>query len=233
MSEFHSDVGSCKIIFGPMFSGKTTKLLQELTTLADVGLKSLYINHKDDQRLTEKKVKNVTTHHSQFNGLSTKLDSISVETLKEINVDKYDAIGIDEGQFFSDLDVVVRMWVIQKCKIVIIASLDGDFMMNPFGKAKELICICEPGNITKLPAICMKCLEQTTPYRRIKQIEAGFTALINIPDKIPSSNKKVGGKESYVSLCMKCYKEHMKISEQQSELPIIHIEQLVPAVSNI
>ena len=233
MSEFHSDVGSCKIIFGPMFSGKTTKLLQELTTLADVGLKVLYINHKDDKRVTEKKVKNVTTHHSQFNGLSDKLHSISTGTLGKVDIDEYDVIGIDEGQFFDDLDVEVRKWVIQRCKIVIIASLDGDFMMMPFGKAKELICICEPGNIVKLPAICMKCLEQTTPYRRIKQVEAGFSALINVPDKIPSTNKKVGGKESYVSVCMKCYKEHMKISEQQSELPIIHIEQLVPGISNI
>src|SRR3990172_11060533 len=42
--------GQCKLIFGPMYSGKTTHLLQELTTLADIVLNVLYINHGDDQK---------------------------------------------------------------------------------------------------------------------------------------------------------------------------------------
>jgi len=124
---FHVVVGSCKIIFGPMFSGKSTKLRQEITTLADVGLKTLYINHSIDNRKTEAYDQIITTHHSGFKGLSDKIDVIKINALSRIDVSMYDAIAIDEGQFFDDIDEVVREWVLKDAKIVIIASLDGDF----------------------------------------------------------------------------------------------------------
>lgn len=140
-------MGSCKIIFGPMFSGKSTKLRQEMTTLADVGAKVLYINHSKDSRNTESFDSNITTHHSGYKGLSNKIRPIKASKLSEIEINNYDAIGIDEGQFFDDLEVTVRDWVLNKNKHVIIASLDGNFLMGTFGQASRLISICDSGNI--------------------------------------------------------------------------------------
>jgi thymidine kinase len=191
--------GSCKIIFGPMFSAKSTKLRQEITTLADVGLKTLYINHSIDNRETESKDQNITTHHSGFKGLSDKVNAIKIDKLSKVSVLDYDAIAIDEGQFFEDLEKVVRNWVLDENKIVMIASLDGDFMMKPFGDANKLICISE--SVEKLSAMCEKCSSGK------KQIPAYFTAKF---DKSSNKQTDVGGKDKYLPVCMECYQKHME-----------------------
>jgi len=205
--DFKPDVGSCAIFFGSMWSSKTTELCKTLTMYADIGLRVLYINHADDIRVTEKGSNNLTTHHSSFVELSEKITKTCVKKLEDINIDEFDVIGVDEGHFFSDLDTEVRKWVLEKNKIVNIASLDGDFRMRPIGKAKNLICLCEPGNIIKLAAKCMDCLKQETPYNRIQLVNAGFTC------KIAGSfnkQKEVGGKDKYIPLCMRCHKVRMQ-----------------------
>jgi len=210
---FHVVVGSCKIIFGPMFSGKSTKLRQEITTLADVGLKTLYINHSIDNRKTEAYDQIITTHHSGFKGLSDKIDVIKINALSRIDVSMYDAIAIDEGQFFDDIDEVVREWVLKDAKIVIIASLDGDFMMRPFGKVHLLACICGAGNVEKLSACCDKCLKSSLGTGQLLRVPASFTAKFDINlRKSGYTQVDVGGKESYLPVCMKCYQEHMNSS---------------------
>jgi thymidine kinase len=208
---FHVVDGSCRIIFGPMFSGKSTKLRQEITTLADIGLKTLYINHSIDNRKTEAYDQIITTHHSGFKGLSDKIDVIKIDVLSNIDVSMYDAIAIDEGQFFDDIDHIVREWVLKDAKIVIIASLDSDYMMRPFGKVINLICICESGNVEKLHAVCDKCLKTSLVNGRILRIPASFTAKFDINlRKSGYTQIEVGGNESYLPVCMKCYQEHMK-----------------------
>lgn len=202
--DFHPDVGSCGIFFGPMWSGKTTKLCEVLTMHADVGLNVLYINYIGDIRETEKSSKDMTTHHSSFKELTDKITKTRTDELRKVNVDDFEVVGIDEGHFYSDLDDEVRKWVLEKNKIVYIASLDGDFRMRPIGKAHNLVSICDPGKIIKMPAICMNCIKQTKPYSRIQLVDAGFTA------KIAGSmeqQKEVGGKDKYIPLCMKCHKE--------------------------
>lgn len=205
---FHVVIGSCKILFGPMFSKKSTRLREEITTLADVGLKCLYINNSKDERKTEAQDQNITTHHSGFKGLSDKVKIIKVKNLSSVDVSDYDAIAIDEGQFFEDLEKVVRDWVLKKAKIVIIASLDGDSMMEPFGQAHRLVCICESGNIEKLSALCVKCLEHSLNNGRLIRIPASFTAKFNI-DLENYTQIDVGGDEKYLPVCMGCYQKHM------------------------
>ena len=206
-SEFRPDVGSCGIFFGSMWSSKTTELCKVLTMFADLNLHVLYINYVGDVRQTEKSSEGLTTHHSSFRELSDKITKIKAERLSDVIVDTFDVIGIDEGHFFPDLDIEVRKWVLEKNKIVYIASLDGDFMMRPFGKAQNLICLCEPGNVVKLSAKCMDCLRQETPYHRVQLVNAGFTAKIGGSFE---QQKEVGGKDLYIPLCMKCHKERNK-----------------------
>jgi thymidine kinase len=180
------------------------------TTLADIGLNVLYVNHQKDVRLTESSDRNLTSHHSGFKGLSDKVNVLKTDCLSQIDVTPYHAIGVDEGQFFEDLDVVVRDWVLNKNKIVIIASLDGNYMMEPFGKAHNLICICNPGDVVKMPAICVKCLSEGD----FNPVNAGFTAKLQIDPAVLEGKAQVtdevGGTDKYVPLCMKCYKEYMQ-----------------------
>ena len=97
-----------------MFGGKTTALISKLTRVADIGFKALYINHSDDVRDTTSGCKYVTTHNSQFRGLSKKVKSLSIDSLNKVNIDAYDYIGIDEAHFFPDIESVVREWKMKK-----------------------------------------------------------------------------------------------------------------------
>lgn len=112
-------VGSLEIIFGPMFSGKSTRLRYLLTRDSDVGMNCLYITHSDDVRGLDQKTirdKVSTTHHSSAGSLSDKITQVAVSNLKNINIDEFNVIGIDEGQFFDDLEKMVRRWLLKKVK---------------------------------------------------------------------------------------------------------------------
>lgn len=209
MEIYQEKYGSCEIIFGPMGSGKTSKLTHELAMFADVGgkigMKVLYINYIGDNRSTENNTQYVTTHSSQSKGNSKKIDEIKVEKLSEVDVSQYHVIGIDEGQFFSDIVETVRKWVLELNKKVIISSLDGDINMKPFGQVSQLICICEPDSIHKLASRCINCLYNGNP-----NVKAGFTKLRNNTTGSDITNYiNIGGMDEYIPLCMKCYKEYM------------------------
>lgn len=202
------DVGNLEaIFFGPMFSGKTTKLLHRLTTCADVGLNVLYINHAEDERGTEKKDSHVTTHNSQFNGTSNKIDKIKLPVLDGADVSEYDVIGVDEGQFFPDIVEVVRKWVLKYKKQVFIASLDGDADIRPFGRVQDLICLCSPKGLYKLEAKCMNCLDQGVNERHLHFVPAGFSYRKTKKEGDTSEQKDIGGADKYMALCLKCHQE--------------------------
>lgn len=222
---YHLDCGSCRIIFGPMFSRKSTTLRDEITTLADIGLKVLYVNSAKDVRNSQVQDSDTSTHHSGFKGFSDKVTRVKTSRLGDLNINKYDAIGIDEGQFFEDLEVTVRNWVLKKTKIVIIASLDGDFMMRPFGQAHTLICLCEPGDIVKLHAFCVRCTQDSLQHGKMVRIPAGFTAKFQIDPKVIEgesySQEDPGSEDKYLPVCMKCYQEHMASFREE---PIISVD---------
>lgn len=198
------DVGSCEIIFGSMFSGKTTKLLKELTESADVGLKTLYINHSSDVRETEFYSEDTSTHSSQFKGISNKITCRKTNLLKDISIVGFDVIGIDEGQWFEDLEEIARKWIIDDNKRVIIASLDGSFEMKTFGQAHLLICLCDPGGVTKLGAHCKRCMKKIKPHRHYRLVPAGFTIRTNGGNNLIEP----GGADNYEAVCMKCHKTY-------------------------
>lgn len=201
-------VGGCELIVGPMFAGKSSRLSAELAECSDIGLSCAYINHINDKRETEYSSEQITSHSSGFKGLSDKVDKYKVNNLSEVDVSKYDVVGIDEGQFFKDLNEIVRKWVLKDNKRVIVASLDGDFNMQPFGQVHLLMCLCEPGAITKLGARCKRCMISDTPYRHYRLVDAGYTTLNNnISVRESQGNIKPGGANEYQAVCMKCYQE--------------------------
>lgn len=192
----NNKVGTCRLLLGPMFAKKTTRLVEELNTLADIGWKCLYINYVDhNNRITVAGDKYISTHHSQFTGLHEFTDKITSSKLSDINIDSYDAIGIDEGQFFDDLNNIVRKWVFTNRKTVIVASLDSDSDMKPFGQAHDLECICDHDNIVRLTAFCSECLKTHI------LVNASFTKCITTKN----GQTLTGGADMYKPVCMKCY----------------------------
>jgi thymidine kinase len=90
-------LGEITIIFGPMFSGKSTELLKRVRRLELQKKKCLVVNYNLDNRYSAEDV--VSTH-----------DKIMVKAVKRNRLEEildiyndYDVIAIDEGQFFPDV----------------------------------------------------------------------------------------------------------------------------------
>lgn len=191
-------MGSLTVIFGPMFSGKTTRLLQELTRFMDVTneehkTKCLLINHVFDDR--NEKI-GISSHGSGFSGVSSLIDIQKADDLSSLDVSEYHVIGIDECQFFKDLSCV-NTWV-ENNKIVIISGLISDAFMRPFGKIGELFHSAD--NVIQCHAICSECIKNKntviTPDS-ILGMKAAFTFRID-----SSVNQvEIGASDKYVPVC--------------------------------
>lgn len=202
---FHNNVGQCLVYVGSMCSGKTTQLNLELTKAADTGMSVLRIgylgsdNRNTDGGVSEDSQKDgITSHSSQFNSLSSKVKSIKMDHISGIPVDKYQVIGIDEGQFFPDLYTIVKEWVTKYSKIVYISALDGDSNLNLFGEqVTKLLPIST--KFKKMTARCIYCL-------RDKNYVTPAVATARLIKS--NSQKLIGGLESYAPVCLNCHTKY-------------------------
>jgi len=192
MSQFNN-YPTLDLIMGPMYSGKSTELIRRLSIFSEMGLKVLYVNSKIDNRSND----NFSTHSPVVQSLG-KIISLKVNHLSELSEDygSYDVVGIDEGQFFSDLQGFVLKLVECYNIKVIVAGLNVDSNRDAFGDLISLVKYCD--DITKLNPCCQRCKDLNN-----KLIPAIFTKkIINNNDRII-----VGGKNEYIPVCRKCYLE--------------------------
>jgi len=193
--------GTLDIRFGPMFASKTKWLNRELTDYANKGLRVVKIVHPNDSNRTGVKYSGEigSTHHLKYPSLSDEVTIISHGDLTdiEIDLDKFDVIGIDEAQFFNGLYNFVLHCVDVKKKRVLVTGLDGDSNRNIFGDILLLIPISNSAK--KLSATCEYCLEYLKSVGFEGKIEdnAPFTKRL-----IKSEEQKcVGGKNEYIPVC--------------------------------
>jgi thymidine kinase len=188
-------VGRLEVIFGPMFSGKTVELLFHATRNADLGYKVLYINYQNDNREdVENHNQYFSTHSSSVKILSPKIDSAKTGLLSDLDVEEYDFITVDEGNFYPDLNETVMYWVNTLKKVVLIAALDGDYTMNNFGKIIQLLSKAD--DYRKLKAQCIKCIEESGNVYGV--YNAPFTKRINSEN---TNQISIGGKDQYMAVC--------------------------------
>ena len=179
---------SIDIIFGPMFSGKTTELVRRLSILSEANLRVLYINSVIDTR-----GEIISTHNKSLN---PKINAIKLDKLylTDIQIDNYDIFGIDESQFFNGLKEFCLFISETKHKKVIVSGLNGDFKRSPFGEINDLIPFCD--TITKLYPFCQPCRKMNV------LTEALFSKRITYS----SDNViEVGASDLYIPTCRSCY----------------------------
>lgn len=179
---------SIQIIIGCMYSGKTTELIRRLTIYHEMDMNVLYINSQKDMR-----AKTVFSTHNSTIG-SIPFTSIKSDVLSEIDVSSYEVIGVDEGQLFSGLKEQILDWVENKNKIVIISGLNGDYRRKSFGEVIDLIPYCD--SVVKLTPFCLTCRKEKNVIKK-----AHFTKRIVKED----TTVLIGGKETYIPVCRKCY----------------------------
>ena len=193
-----SGEGKIELILGPMFSGKSTRLIELIRKSVYKAKKSIMIKFFADQRYSEKS--EVVTHDL------IKYDSIDCKNLRDSFelLKNYDVIGIDEGQFFPDIVEVCQDLALLK-KTVIVAALNGDFRIEPFPVISRLIPKAD--KIKLLKAYCFHCHKDAHFSLRIAQNNE--TVLI-----------RAG--EAYKSACRECHvffsKEREKVSLNLKEL---------------
>ena len=132
------------LILGPMYSGKSTRLMQMTEKYTYANKKILFINHLIDNRSSHNAIKS----HDDI-----EKPAIKLSRLEEISVklfDETDVFGIDEAQFF--LDLIPFLYRCEKHgKICVIAGLDGDYIRQPLGSILCSIPLCD--TVVKLSAV--------------------------------------------------------------------------------
>ena len=190
--------GYLEVILGPMFSGKTSKLVEIYKQYTFCNIPVLVINHSDDMRYSDQATDMIT--HDQI-----KVDCVQSQTLMSVleanlllfeRKNKPLAVIVNEGQFFGDLYSTVYKMVYDYNAHVYVAGLDGDFKQEKFGQMLDLIPICD--KVYKLHSLCVKCKDGT---------KAVFSHRIDIGC---SEQKQIGADESYIPLCRKCERNSPK-----------------------
>lgn len=198
--------GYLHVIFGPMFSGKSSNLLADLTRLADRDISTLYINSLDDTRSDVAFSDGIiSTHSSSASGLSSNISKIKTQNLSTVDVSSYSVVGIDECQFFGDLIEVVTNWVDVQHKYVICAGLLTDANRRKFGSLSDLIL--QADQVTGRRADCEICRRQGTTASIINVENAPFTGFVSGQ---MDNQKIVAGKDKYIALCRRHHLEKMK-----------------------
>jgi thymidine kinase len=177
--------GFLDIILGPMFSGKTTKIIEIYNDYKkDSTYKILVLNYSMDKRyhntmLSTHDLKMIPCHF-----IEKLADSIIMQEYTESDI-----VLINEGQFFEDLYDVVKTMVTRDKKWVHVCGLDGDFQRKKFGQMLDLIPLCD--NVVKLKSKCTDCENPALFSHRITEEDTQVS--------IGSSN--------YTVLCRYCYEK--------------------------
>jgi len=195
---YHS--GTLDIRTGPMCAGKSKWLDVRLTDYTNAGLSVGKIVHPDNSNRTDVKCSGEfgSSHFSQHKILSDDVEIITTDNFNNLNLDKFDAIGIDEAQFFTGLYNFVKDLVDNKHKRVLVTGLDGDSNREKYGEILDLIPLSD--STEKIAASCEYCLEELRLINfkgNVDIIKAPFTKRL-----VDSKEQKlVGGKDLYVPVC--------------------------------
>jgi thymidine kinase len=182
----NNECGYLEIFIGPMFSGKTSKLIDLYKQYSFCNIPLAVINHSSDTRYDDTML---STHDKIM------IPCIQTSTLTRVTneMDNVDVILINEGQFFEDLyDFVVDM--LKFNKKIYVSGLDGDFKREKFGKILDLIPLCD--KVTKITSLCSLCKNGTPGLFSMRLTNEKEQMLI--------------GSSNYIPVCRFCYEENEK-----------------------
>lgn len=171
-----------KIIIGPMWSGKTSEVINIYKYNSIAQISTLIINFEEDKRYHDTKLSShdkVMLPCSKYKTLEPVLDKIN----------DYKCFIIDEAQFFPDLYSIVDT-LLNAGKIVYVCGLDSDFRMRKFGHILDIIPLAD--EVLKKQALCAIC-------RNGKK--ASFSKRLS-----EETTQKLIGVENYIPVCRECHK---------------------------
>jgi thymidine kinase len=170
-----------------MFSGKSEELIRRLRRAEIAGQRALIVKPQIDDRYD---VGHVVSHAGAKMRAVTAGASADVRRLAS----GYDAIGIDEVQFFDGAIVDAIDALVRDGARVVAAGLAQDFRGRPFGAMPTLLCVAE--FVDKLEAVCHRCGGPATMTQRLVD---------GLPAPYGGETIQVGALDSYEARCRACF----------------------------
>jgi len=183
---------SITLIYGPMFSGKTTKLIELYRETIAKNRKCIAINYELDTRYGKNKI-------ISHDGLAidcysiTDLDDFIKNSATKDVITNADYIFINEAQFFGSIHTSVLYLNETLRKNVVLCGLDLDYKRERFGTMMELLV--KATSVFKMTGKCVKCNGASCYSHRI--VNSYFQILI--------------GTSEYIPLCESCYIRENKL----------------------
>jgi thymidine kinase len=171
-------------IIGCMFSSKTTTLLSYERRFHILKKKVCIVKHSIDNRYTKD---NKIISHDGYNCLYSDVFTTSKLLFIKNELEEYDCILIDEGQFFSDLKEFCDLF--GNTKHIVIAGLINDYKCEPFQSIVDVLPISD--KIIHLTALCTNCGN-----------DAAFTSRIV---EGTTCQTLIGSNDVYEPRCRKCH----------------------------
>ena len=182
----HNTYSGITLIYGPMFSGKTTKLIEIYKEMLAQKKNCIAINYELDTRYGKNKIISHDGLAITCYSITNIDDFINNSATKEL-ISSADFIFINEAQFFeSILPSVLYLTNILK-KNVVLCGLDLDYKRQKFGTMMDLLS--KATNVFKMTGKCVKCNGLSCYSHRI--VSSYFQILI--------------GTSEYIPLCETCY----------------------------
>jgi thymidine kinase len=179
--------GWLEVVCGPMFSGKSEELIRRLRRAEIAGQRALIVKPTIDNRYD---VGHVVSH------AGAKMRAVTASASDEVArlAAGYDAVGIDEVQFFDDGIVAAIDELVETGARVVAAGLAQDFRGLPFGAMPTLLCVAE--FVDKLEAVCHRCGGPASLTQRL---------LDGKPAPYDGETVQIGALDSYEARCRSCH----------------------------
>lgn len=184
--------GSITLIMGPMFSGKTTELINIYNEKSSIygKKKCLALNYALDKRYNINKIVSHNKKEINCHSILDIGDFIENTSTQPLFLDsKY--IFINEAQFFENLKYYVLFMKYVLKKHIILCGLDLDFQRKKFGQLTDL-------NIYANQVIYL--------HGKCNSIDCNLPSLYS-HRVVENKEQVLIGTRVYIPLCGKCYEK--------------------------
>ncbi|MFD0695524.1 thymidine kinase [Paenibacillus sp. GCM10027628] len=180
--------------YGTMNSGKSIEVLRVAHNYEEQGKKVLLLTPVVDDRYGVGQVASRIGMQKNALVVDDQLDMIELARAEQPN-----CILVDEAQFLNKLQVAQLIDIVDDLNIPVIAyGLRADFMGELFEGSTALIAVAD--TIEEIKTVCWYCDKKAIMNMRCKDGEPIFHG----------EQIQIGGNESYVPVCRKCYASRKK-----------------------
>ena len=205
MLDKSAGVNMAKLYFyySAMNAGKSTTLLQASYNYIERGMQTILFAPKIDQRFGNTIIYSRIGLKQEAVPFDSDFNFFEYVEERKNTMSNLKCILVDEAHFLSKRQVSELSEVATELGIAVLCyGLRSDFLGEPFEGSKYLLAWAE--ELTEIKTIC-QCGRK------------GIMNMIIDSDGNPvtkGAQVQIGGNESYVSLCMKCYKHKIKANEE-------------------